>query len=72
MQGKYFEKQTLVNKVFNVKKFEVKVPEKQANSMQMSCILEDATKSISKLLKFEHQIRNHFKTKLGLTNCFFE
>ena len=56
-------------KFLNVKKFEV--PEKQVNSIQTSCIPEDATKSISKLRKFEHQTRNRFQTKLCLKNCFF-
>ena len=51
--------------------FEKRVPEKQVNSVQISCIVEDATKTISKLCKVEHQTRNHFQTKLCLEKCFF-
>ena len=54
-----------------IKKFETKVPEKQTNSIQMSYIAEDVTKSISKWRKLEHQTRNRFQTKLCLENCFF-
>ena len=53
------------------KKFENTVPDKQDNSIQMSCILEDATKSISNLLKFEHQRRNRFQAKFCIENSFF-
>ena len=51
--------------------FEKRVLEKQVNSIQISCIVEDATKTISKLRKVEHQTRNHFQIKLCLENYFF-
>ena len=37
----------------------------------MSCIVEDATKTILKLSKLKHQTRNRFQTNLCLDNCFF-
>ena len=49
----------------------VKVPEKQVNSIHMSCYLEAVIKSTLKLRKFEHQTRNRFQTKLCLKKCFF-
>ena len=56
---------------FFVKKFEIKEPEKHTNSMQMSYIEEDATKSISKLRKLENQTKNRYQTYLCLENRFF-
>ena len=56
---------------FFVKKFEIKEPEKHTNSMQMSYIEEDATKSISKLRKLENQTKNRYQTYLCLENQFF-
>ena len=47
------------------------IPRKQANSIQISYNVEDATKTISKLRRFEHQTRNHLKTKFCLENRFF-
>ena len=46
------------------------VPEKQANSIKISCFMEGETKTISKL---EHQTRNRFQTKLLLEiYCFVQ
>ena len=47
------------------------VPQKQTNSIQMSYIVEDATKSISELRKLEHQTKKHFQIYLCLENSFF-
>ena len=46
--------------VFIVYKFANKVLENKANSIQISCIVEDTTKSISKLRELEDQARNCF------------
>ena len=54
-----------------IKKFENARPEKQGNSIPISCIVEDETKTISKLRKYEHQTRNRFQTKLCVENHFF-
>ena len=54
-----------------VKKFENIFSKKQTNSIQISCIVEDATKTVSKLRKVEHQTRNCFQTNLCPENCFF-
>ena len=49
------------------------VPEKQANSIQISCFREDETKTIPKLRKLEYQTRNRFRTKLRLEiYCFVQ
>ena len=47
------------------------VATQETNYPQMSYIVEDATKSISKLRKLEHQTRNRFQTYLCLENSFF-
>ena len=54
-----------------VQKLENRLPEKQANFIQITCTVEDATKTISKLGKVEHNTRNRFQTKFILESCFF-
>ena len=49
----------------------IKAVEGQANSMQILCIVQDATKSFSKLRKLGHWKKNCFQTDLCLKNCFF-
>ena len=49
----------------------IKGVEGQANSMQILCIVQDTTKSFSKLRKLEHCKKNCFQTDLCLKNCFF-
>ena len=56
---------------FIVYKFENKEPDKQTNSIQISCIVQDATKFFSKLRKFKYWKKNCFQTYLCLKNCFF-
>ena len=45
---------------FIVLKFENTEPDKQANSVQIPCIVQGATKSLSKLHKLEHWKKNCF------------
>ena len=54
-----------------INKFENTVPEKQANSIETSCIVEDAAKTILKLHKLESKTRNCFQTNFCLENRFF-
>ena len=56
---------------FIVKKFENTESDKQANSIQILCIVQHATKSFSNLRKLEHWKKNCFQTYLCLKNCFF-
>ena len=44
-----------------VKKFENTVTERKVISMQISCIVEDATKSILKVRKFKKQKKSFLK-----------
>ena len=47
--------------VFIVQKIENTVPQKDANLLQISCFMQDGTKSVSKLRKLDKQIKTVFK-----------